>query len=507
MPGKWITNKQVKIYMNSRKEGNTQELSSAKAGLSERSGREIDKGRRNSPKQKQRRWRTRKDPLAAVWTTELEPMLEQSPTLQAITLLDYLQTTYPDQYGDNVLRTLQRRVKEWRVLKGPALEVMFRQTHQPGKLGLSDFTQLKQTTITIAGVRFEHLLYHFRLQYSKWSNIKVVMGGESFTALAEGLQNALQQLGGAPGEHRTDSLSAAFKNLSADEVIDVTERYDALCQHYQMKPSRNNRGKGHENGSVESAHGHIKRRIEQALLLRGSDDFASVDEYQAFIDEVVSSHNQRNAKALALEKPTLQPLPNVKTMDYTQVQAVVTSSSTIDVRRVTYTVPSQLQGQTLQIRLYDNRLECFCGCKPVITLTRVYPKGKTTRARCVDYRHVVHSLVKKPQAFRYSQLRDDLLPNDDYRRIWQYADKTMEAKAACRFITGVLHLVATHGCEMELAERVLADIAQGRSLSLSTLQAKFTENKAPLTLPMVNVTQHALHQYDELIAPFEVRHG
>ena len=139
---------------------------------------------------------------------------------------------------------------------------MFRQIHQPGLLGLSDFTQLKQTTITIAGVRFEHLLYHFRLQYSKWSNMKVVIGGESFTALAEGLQNALQQLGGAPVEHRTDSLSAAFKNLSSDETTDVTERYHALCQHYQMKPSRNNRGKGHENGSVESAHGHIKRRIE-----------------------------------------------------------------------------------------------------------------------------------------------------------------------------------------------------------------------------------------------------
>ena len=180
----------------------------------------------------------------------------------------------------------------------------------------------------------------------------MIIGGESFTALAEGLQNALQQLGGSPSGHRTDSLSAGFKNLSANEVTDVTERYDALCQHYHMHPSRNNRGKGHENGSVESAHGHIKRRIEQALLLRGSNDFASTDNYQAFIDEVVSSHNQRNAKALSIEKPTLQPLPAIKTMDYTQVQAVVTSSSTIDVHKVTYTVPSQLQGQTLYQSTY-----------------------------------------------------------------------------------------------------------------------------------------------------------
>lgn len=507
MPGKWITDKQVKIYMNSRQLGHTQQLSSAKAGISERSGRNIESGKRQSPQVKKRYWRTRPDPLTRVWSSELKPLLEKNPELQPITLLEYLQSKYTGEYEDSVLRTLQRRVKEWRLLNGPELEVMFRQTHKPGELGLSDFTQLKHTTITIAGAEFEHLLYHFRLQYSKWSSIKVVIGGESFTALSEGLQNALQQLGGAPAQHRTDSLSAAFKNLSADEVTDVTERYAALCQHYQMKPSRNNRGKGHENGGVESAHGHIKRRIEQALLLRGSCDFANVDEYQEFIDAAVRSHNQRNAKALSVEKPTLLPLPEVRTMDYTQVQAVVTSSSTIDVRRVTYTVPSQLQSCTLQVRLYDNRLECFCGCKHVITLQRVHPKGKALRARNVDYRHVIHSLVKKPQAFRYSQLRDDLLPNDNYKRIWQYADNKMDAKAACRFITGVLHLAAKHDCESQLAQMILADMDQGNSLSLSTLQAKFDKHNTPTIVPMVNVVQHALNQYDELLNPMEVYHG
>ena len=137
----------------------------------------------------------------------------------------------------------------------------------------------------------------------------------------------------------------------------------------------------------------------------------------------------------------------------------------------------------------------------------MYPKGKTLRARSVDYRHVVHSLVKKPQAFRYSQLRDDLLPNDDYRRIWQYVDKTMEAKAACRFITGMLHLAATYDCEVELAQMMLADIEHGHALSLATLQAKFTRNKEPLTLPVVNVVQHALHEYDALLGSLVVCHG
>jgi hypothetical protein len=143
-----------------------------------------------------------------------------------------------------------------------------------------------------------------------------------------------------------------------------------------MKISRNNRGRGHENGGIESAHGHIKRRIEQVLLLRGSCEFATVADDQTFIDKVVATHKWRNAKALSIEKLYLQALPNVKTVDYTQVQAVVTSSSTIDVRRVTYTVPSQLQGQTLQIRLYDDRLECFLGCKLVIRFLEYIQRAK-----------------------------------------------------------------------------------------------------------------------------------
>lgn len=506
MPGKWITNQQETIYMNSRQQGDTQLVSAAKSGMSVKTGRTIEQGKRQAPHQQHRSWRTRKDPLARVWDDELKPMLEQSPTLQAITLLEYLQDKYPADYGDNILRTLQRRVSQWRQLYGPKKEVMFRQQHEPGRQGLSDFTQLKRATITIAGRPFKHLLYHFRLIYSKWSHIKVIKGGESYTALAEGLQGALQHLGGSPLEHRTDSLSAAFKNVSKLEQEDMTNGYQQLCQHYQMRSSRNNPGKGHENGGIESPHGHIKRRIEQALLLRTSADFDSIASYQAFIDQVVSQHNRRNAKTITYERQFLQRLPKAAAVDYTLTQAVVTSSSTIDVRKVTYTVPSRYQGETLQVRLYDDRLVCYLGHHYVTTLSRIYPIGKTTRARQVDYRHVIHSLVKKPQAFRYSQIRDDLLPTTTYQRIWTHVNHTMEAKTACRFIVGLLHLAATQDCETALAEKVLQLIKDGQLLSLAQLQSMF---KQPATFPpQLTVTQHMIAHYNQLIPGYqEVYHG
>jgi transposase InsO family protein len=497
MPGIWITKRQVKLYMQVRNEGLIQLSASAKVGISERSGRNIERGIRAAPRGNRSGVRTRPDPFLAVWESELLPMLVDLPMLQPITLLEYLQEKHVDEsgtplYPDSLLRTLQRRIKTWKAIEGPKKEVIFRQTHLPGRLGLSDFTQLKKVTITVNGEPLEHLLYHFRLAYSGWSHIKVVLGGESYTALAEGLQEALWRLGGSPLEHRTDSLSAAFKNLTEEAKADFTQRYEQFCQHYRMEATRNNRGVSHENGSIESPHGHLKRRIQQALLLRGSHDFASLCAYQAFMDTVVHQHNRRNAKAMTVERDKLQPLPCDKTMDYIEVCTVVSGSSTIDVRRVTYTVPSQLQNEVLRTRLYHDRLECYLGSRAVCQLARVYPTGKMRRARQINYRHVIHSLVKKPQAFRYSQLREDLLPSPVYQKIWQVVNEGMEARSACKFIVGLLHLAATEDCEQALGEAVLQSIAQKRLLKLYDFQNQFKKRVTP---PSVAIEHTSLESY------------
>jgi hypothetical protein len=431
-----------------------------------------------------------------VWKSALIPLLEKNPNLQAITLLEHLQSLYPGMYPDKLLRTLQRRTKQWQALLGPEREVMFRQTHTAGLQGLSDFTHLKKVTITISGEPFKHLLYHFRLAFSHWSYMKVIEGGESFTALAEGLQDALKRLGGSPHQHRTDSLSAAFKNLSTDEREDMTSRYEALCAQYQMIPTRNNRGEGHENGSVESPHGHLKRRIQQALLLRGNNDFSHMGAYQDFISDVVVQHNRRNAKAVALERGALQPLPLHRALDYTELSVVVSSSSTIDVRRVTYTVPSRLQGESLHVHLYDNRLLCYLGHVFVIALKRLHPQG-STRARLVDYRHVIHSLVKKPQAFRHSALRDELLPGLGYHTIWHALDVALPPKEACKLMVGLLHIAAQEDCELALAEWVLGLLDDGKPILLSQLQGHF--KKSATTIPEVVIRQHDLTYYNQCI--------
>jgi hypothetical protein len=480
--------------MSERKQNRTQVIAAVKAGISERSARRIDHSELRPHRTPQRHWRTRKDPLCDVWESVLVPMLEENPALLPTTLCEYLCEHYPGQYDETILRTLQRRMKAWKVKHGPAKEVMFRQIKEPGRLGLSDFTAPKGITITIRGQIFKHLLYHYRLAFSGWCYVKVICGGESYTALSTGLQNALWRCGGVPCEHRTDSLSAAFNNLAEKEQLTV--RYGDLCRHYGLKTSRNNPGLSHENGAIESPHGHLKRRIKQALLMRGSDDFVSLEAYQGFIDGVVSKINRRCHSRFQDELGCLKALPKRRTHDYAEHRVIISSSSTFDLKRVTYTVPSRFIGERLYVQLYDERLELFHGHEPVLHLPRVYA-SKTQRGRCVDYRHVIDSLVRKPQAFRYSQLRDDLLPSPDYRRIWEYVDDTLAAHKACRYIVRLLHLAAQQHCEAALGRYVLKHIDQGELPGELQCRQRFSVEAT--VIPLIPSQQHPLAPYDQLL--------
>jgi transposase InsO family protein len=467
-------------------------VAAAKAGVSVRSGRRIEKS--GAPRnQAERDWRTREDPLAAVWNAELVVLLEREPSLTGTTLLEYLEEHYPGHYDQKILRTLQRRIKQWKALNGPERDVIFRQQAVVAQQGFSDFTH-PDSAITIQGVLFKHLLYQFRLAYSGWRSVTLVQGGESYAALACGLQRALQQAGGSPIEHRTDSLSAARNNKQNI----WTDAYSERCEHYQIQPTRNNLGQSHENGVVECANGSLKRRLSQQLKLRGHHDFESVEAYQAYLDVVVEKLNRRSHTRFTEERQTLQPLPVFQAADYQTLNLNVTRSSTIEVRRVLYTVPSRLIGERVQVRLYHDKLIRRVGQHEALTLRRVYPKPSESRARSINYKHVIRSLAAKPQAFRYSQLRDDLLPDDNYRQLWRLADQHLEARNACKWIVTVLRLAYEHDDEQALGYDLLASAKAGKFASITELQAEYlTSSQSALHSAS---PQHELVSYDELLS-------
>ena len=470
-------------------------IAAAKVGFSTASAYRIEQDPRLPSQKKMPRGRRRQDPLVAVWDSEVVPLLKSTPGLRAVAIFDEIRRRHPE-IAAGIRRTLERRIRTWRALNGAEQDVIFRQEHPPGRLGLSDFTDMRDRGISIAGVALDHRLYHFRLAFSGWEHAHVVLGGESFVALAEGLQNALWALGRAPLQHRSDSLSAAFHNLDADTRQDQTRRYEVLCAHYGMEPTRNNRGLAHENGSIESPHGHLKQAIEDALLLRGSRDFDTLDAYRRFLAEIVGRRNTRLAKRLELERAALQPLPTCRTTDYEETIVTVTSTSGFTLKKVFYSVPSRLIGHRLRVRLYDDRLECFLGATPLMTLRRGRPHPNGKHGHVVDYRHVIHALRRKPMALLNLVYREQLFPRRAYQRAFEALLAAAGEKQACRIMVGLLALAHDRACEVELAAAIDAELDAGRLPDHNHLGRRFAPD--PASIPDITIKLAPLHLYDEL---------
>jgi hypothetical protein len=493
-----ITDQQLRLYMSDLQK-HSQRTSAARAGFSERTARRFDADPTLPSNRKIVHGRTVADPLEGYWESDILPLLERDSALQAVSLLRHLQGLHPLAFPDDrIRRTLERRVRQWRALNGPERDIIFRQTPEPGRMAQSDFTHAEELEVTIAGQPFPHLLYHFVMVYSRWEHVAVVLGGESFTALAENLQQALWSLGGAPQEHRTDSLSAAFRNLTADQCEDITRRYNAFVGHYGMEASRNNRGEAHENGAVESQNRHLKKAIEQALILRGSRDFASIEDYRRFVDILVARRNRQRVTAVQAERAHLRPLPLRRTTDFTEIVVPVTRTGGFLVKSIFYSAPSQLIGQRLRVHLYDDRLEAFLGSTLVVSHPRARGRGDGHRVHVINYHHVIHALRRKPQALWSSIYRDSLFPRTEYAAVWQLLQRDLPRRDACRRMVDLLFTAHDRACEAELAHLLADDLAAGRIPDPGLLASRLSPRQTALPRD-VAVAHPSLDSFDALL--------
>ncbi|MCB1546546.1 MAG: IS21 family transposase, partial [Hyphomicrobiaceae bacterium] len=246
----------------------------------------------------------------------------------------------------------------------------------------------------------------------------------------------------------------------------------------------------------ESAHGHLKAAIEDALLLRGSRDFDDLDAYRRFLDEVVGQRNARNRKRIELERPALNDLPKRRTADFEEKVVTVSSSGGFVLRRVFYTVPSRLIGHRLRARIYDDRLECFLGSTHVATLRRGQPVSASHGGHVVDYRHVIHALRKKPMALLNLVYRDQLFPRPSFARAFDVLRSEVGDKRACKVTVELLALAHERTCEAELAAVIDAELDDGQLPDINRLRKRFAPDAS--SVPDVVVDLVPLAVYDEL---------
>jgi hypothetical protein len=450
-----VRDAQVGVLRRKRMEGKTQEAAAAAAGMSVRSARKWERGLYPSQRSKPHTWRTRRDPFAEVFDNEVAPLLaaDRAGVLEATTILAELNRRHAGRFSGGQLRTLQRRVRQWRALNGPEKEVYFPQEHPPGREAAYDFTHCDELGVTIGGEPFDHLLFELALSFSGWRWATVALS-ESFEALALGVQEALWQLGGVVEVLRSDNLSAATHELPVSGGRALTKRYRALLDHYGMHSTRIFPGKAHENGVVEQAHRRTKSTLAQMLVLRGHRDFASVEEYQRWVREVIErEHNAALGEKLAEEQGHLRPLPPMALPAYTTMTAKVRRWSTIRVVNRSYSVPARLIGERVRVLLHHDHLEVYFAGRLVERLPRI--RGQ--RPARIDYHHVIWSLARKPGAFARYRWREELFPSLIFRRAYDVLRGFHGERADAEYVR-ILYLAATSG--EAVVERSLRELLE-----------------------------------------------
>ncbi len=448
-----VTDEQVRRLRKLSNTEKDQEVAAAKAGMDPATARRyLRLERLPSELKKERSWRTRGDPFSEVWDA-VQKQIEESPTLEAKTLFEWLQREHPGRFSDGQIRTLQRRIKLWRVTEGPAREVYFGQVHVAGRLCASDFTHMTELGITLAGQTFEHLVYHFVLTYSNWET-GTICYSESLESLSEGWQNAVWELGAVAAEHRTDSLSSAVNNMSNRE--EFNRRYEAVMRYYGVKPQHTNPASPNENGDCEQSHHRFKRAVKQALLLRGSRDFISKAEYTQFLKDLFAQRNAGRRARLAEELAVMRELPMRRMESAKRERVKVDSGSLIHVERI-------------------------------------------------DYRHIIEWLVRKPGAFDNYRYQEDLFPTSRFRMAYDGLRESTPWRATKEYLK-ILQLAAEAG-EVPV-DQALRELLAGEAevaITVESIGAMLAQLDTIAPVTMVEVALVDLASFDQLCTEMAVR--
>jgi hypothetical protein len=309
--------------------------------------------------------------------------------------------------------------------------------------------------------------------------------------MTRGVQAAVFRLGRVPAWHQTDNSTAATHDLPSGKR-DFNKDYVTLMQHLGMQPRTIGIGKKEQNGDVESFQGVLKRRLKQHLLLRGSTDFESPEEYETWVQSVLDRVNGRRAKLVAEELDVMRPVPLNRMPEFREEKVGVTSWSTIRVQQNTYSVPSRLIGEDLKVRVYDDRLEAFFRDRMEFKVERLHGKNGNK----IDYRHMIWSLIRKPGAFERYKYREALFPTLVFRRTYDRLQEAKPGRTGDIEYLRLLHLAATT-MESTVEAVLAATLARGEIPNADAVKA-IVSPSIPL-VPAMARPEVRLEEYDLLL--------
>ena len=243
---------------------------------------------------------------------------------------------------------------------------------------------------------------------------------------------------------------------------------------------------------MESAQGHLKRRLKQHLLLRRSRDFASVADYAAFVGKVCTGINALRTAKIAEETACLRTLPAARFPQTEEITTLVSCYSTARVKNCAYSVPSRLIGATLDARVSEAEVSFHYRGETVV----IYPRSHGQEPR-IDYRHVIDSLIRKPGAFARYLYREELFPRPVFRQAYDRLHAADESKASLSYLR-VLQLAAVQG-EDRVAGALGALLRQGE-LPLADVLELQLRDPVPVAATTLAAFAPELASYDALLS-------
>ena len=496
MGGK-ITDQQVRRLMEEMNRKQNKSFAAMKAGMNRRTAAKyLELGKLPSEfPAVDRNWRTRENPFEQHWQ-KVEQWLENAPELEAKFLFEHLCEEYPGNYQEGQLRTLQRHIKNWRATKGPDKEVFFSQEHYPGQLMQTDFTHMNSLEVTIQGEAFKHMFCHCVLTYSNWEWGRICFS-ESYEAVKLGVQSTLVKLGRVPLRHRTDGTTAATHRVEKAKSGKraFNEEYKNMMDHFGMTPETVN--DPNHNADVESSHNVLKKRINQHLLFRGSRDFSSRRDYEAFLFGIMEKANTLRTKRLEEELAVMKELPVNRLPLYTESEEKVRPSSTIRVKKNAYSVPSRLIGEKVVVRVYEDKVHVLYAGKPQLEVERLKGSG----GKCINYRHIIWSLMNKPGAFENYQYREELFPTIHFRQAFDVLRSSYSPFNANKEYLRILHFAATT-MEIEVEAALVLLMEEGTMFSSAHVKELIGTKKQ--AVPMMKSPRVNLSEYNILLQEKEV---
>lgn len=488
-----ITQQQYKRLMSEYKKTNKINESAMKADVDRQTARKyIEAGQGPAELQARHTWRTRPNPLAKIWD-EVTRMLRDAPELESKTLFEHFLDRPDSGLEPSHLRTFFRRTRHWRATQGPDREVFFAQERKPGELMQLDWTYARELKVTIQGQELDHLFCQCVLPYSNWQWATRCIS-ESFLSLVTGLQAALKQLGKSPPHLGTDNTSAATHELESmpGRPRGYNSDYLELCTHYNLTPLTINVNCPNEQGDVESQNRHLKRRLNQHLILRGSREFEGLEQYDQFVEGVLRAANAKRQKPLAEELAVMRPLPASRLAEYREYQPVVSSQSLIRVNKHTYSVPSRLIGHTLRVERHEAELKVHLGREFLFCLPRLRGDG----CALVDFRHVITGLLRKPGAFIHYRHREALYPSAVFRAAF---DRLVSDHGERPGVIEYLHLLKL--AAEETVEKVEAGLQKQLGLAAKWRAIQVREQLVPAAKKVIELSAltPSLKAYDTLL--------